>query len=263
MTAVDMQPRCIDLVLCHLAVNGVPHSPRIAALNRYVAADEDAPPLQVPSRACDSMAAPTATGGRRPDGRFRGTQNRLNQTQTSAVYPLALGKHMLTKMRSTERIAVVKIDTEGFEPRVLQSLRPVWHFLDGGVVIELQPHSWARNRIDTEEAFGILRDFGAATGFVVVTLPHAAPIDSATSQERGHAVGARVDPCLLSPLPVNSDTNGTAALALKAITRGGITMAVTMNFWQLELGLRHLLEVDGHRGSFHDVLLRRGCLRGA
>ena len=79
VAAVDMQPRCIDLVLCHLAANHVPHSPRVMTIDRYVAADDDAPVLQVPVRACDSMAAPTATAGRRPSGKLRGTQLRLNQ----------------------------------------------------------------------------------------------------------------------------------------------------------------------------------------
>ena len=79
VVSVDMQPRCIDLVLCHLAANHVPHSPRVAAINRYVAADENASALQVPIQACDSMAAPTATAGRRPNGKLRGTQIRLNQ----------------------------------------------------------------------------------------------------------------------------------------------------------------------------------------
>ena len=57
--SVDMQPRCVDLIQCHLAGNDVPyHSSRVRVLNRYVAATEAAPPISVPVR---------ARSGRSPD----------------------------------------------------------------------------------------------------------------------------------------------------------------------------------------------------
>ena len=161
---------------------------------------------------------------------------------------------MTLPLTTGEGIAAVKIDTEGFEPRVLQSLRPVWHLLTGSVVVELQPHSWERNGIPVEEAFTTLRDFGRATGYVVVTLPHRTGEgnESSTATDRGLATGAKVDPCKVRPL---SSMRWTPQIA---IAKAGMGSAVTMSFADLEAGLRQLLQKGG--GFFHDVLFaRKSC----
>ena len=101
--AVEMQPRCVDIIQCHLWLNGVAHHPRVQILNRYVTASSSSsasssastsstlssysstatlsvpvsiPAVRVPRRTCDTMASPSATGGRSPDGTEKGTQKR-------------------------------------------------------------------------------------------------------------------------------------------------------------------------------------------
>eukprot|EP00966_Prymnesium_polylepis_P263658 6090757-Prymnesium_polylepis.1 len=61
------------------------------------------------------MASPTAVAGRRPDGALRKTQLHLNASTLRPVEPLMLGSYLLRNVPAGERVAVVKIDTEGFE----------------------------------------------------------------------------------------------------------------------------------------------------
>lgn len=172
--AVDMQPRCVQVTRCHLALNGL--LSRTTVFNKFVSGNSSAQPIMVPSRVCDSMASPTAVGGRRPDGRLRSNSNailagRFNRSLMSLVQPITLGPLVLRRLSSGERIAVVKIDTEGFEPLVLESLRPLWPLVDA-FVLELQPHAWRLHGIDVETAIGMLHELVDANGFRVVTLPH-------------------------------------------------------------------------------------------
>jgi FkbM family methyltransferase len=250
VTAVDMQPRCRDLVECHLALNRVPYSPRVRVMNRYVSDGHGAAssPIRTPLRACNSMASPTAPGGRRPDGRLRQGQNRLNVTNTTAVFPLDLGLHLRRRIREGARVAAVKIDTEGFEPRVLESLRPVWHLM-GDVVIELQPCTWAHHRINTEAALATLIELGRANDYVVVTLPHLGARDSGTLYNK--AVPSLVDPCLLEPI----GQGGSGATYARALAARGLRRAQTMSFAQLAEALRFLIARQDH--AFHEALFTR------
>ena len=69
------------------------------------------------------------------------------------------------------RIAVAKVDTEGYEPLVLEALRPVWLRIDN-VVTEVQPLAWASHSISAEAALTTFRDLVALNGYTIVTLPH-------------------------------------------------------------------------------------------
>ena len=127
---VDMQPKCAEITKCGLQLNGRSLEARgdVQVLTKFVSS-VDGPPIQVPEKACDTMASPSAVAGRRPDGRLRGTMLRINQTKTTPVGPILLGPHLLARAARGERVAVTKIDTEGYETRVLESLRPTWSIL--------------------------------------------------------------------------------------------------------------------------------------
>ena len=262
LTAVEMQPRCIDIVRCHLWINGVadddPH--RVQTLNRYVThhEDENAPAVRVPKRACDTMASPTATAGRRPDGTLRSTQKLLDQRETVPVRPIAIGRHMLTRMAPSARIAATKIDTEGFEPRVLAALRPVWHRM-ADVILELQPLAWRYHNISLDEALSTLRAFAHAPftygpyhGYAIVTLPHASASESAVLTHP--ALPELIDPCRVRSL------RGSGR---KALIEHGMTNARVMRYEQLEAAITSIVQ-SGGKGSgrgFFEVLFarRKGC----
>lgn len=107
-----------------------------------------------------------------------------------------LGPYLLQEFGlRKERAVVVKIDTEGFETRVLESLRPAWPLL-GDIVFEMTVSSWEVHGIGVEEGLSTLRDVISANRYRVVTLPH-----TALGAGRGEAywtLGEElVDPCRL------------------------------------------------------------------
>ena len=172
--AIDMQPECARLTRCHLALNSL--SGRSEVLNAYVSGSSSAAPVEVPKDECNSMASPTAVGGRRPDGRLRAKSNallqgRVNRSTLQPVTPLALGTLLRERVAPSGRVAVVKIDTEGYEPVILEALRPVWPLVDD-FVVELQPHAWSLHGLDVEAAITTLRELVEGHRLRVVTLPH-------------------------------------------------------------------------------------------
>ena len=46
------------------------------------------------------------------------------------------------------RIAMLKVDTEGFEPHVLESIRPLWPKI-GDVLTEVQPHACSHRPVSS------------------------------------------------------------------------------------------------------------------
>ena len=66
---------------------------------------------------------------------------------------------------------MLKIDTEGFEPHVLESIRPLWPQL-GDVLTEVQPHAWKFHNLTADAALATFRELITLKQYVVVTLPH-------------------------------------------------------------------------------------------
>ena len=64
-------------------------------------------------------------------------------------------------------------DTEGFETRVLESLRPAWHLL-GDIVFELQAGAWRHHNVSLADGLKTLSELIDANNYRVVTLPHTA-----------------------------------------------------------------------------------------
>ena len=124
---VDMQPLCMMVAECGLRLanrrrqeGALPAN--VTLLQRYVSSSGDDPTVSVPGDQCEVMASPSETGGTRADLK----QNlEARKSKMLPIRPLALGQHLLKHFGgNSQRAAVVKIDTEGFETRVLESLRP-------------------------------------------------------------------------------------------------------------------------------------------
>lgn len=285
LLSVEMQPLCTQIVRCALQLNGIaPSSNNLTVLNHYVSGTHrggggraNTSGILVPSRACDTMASPTAVGGRRPDGRLRGTMKNLNSSATIRVSPLALGSYLLARVRApAERVSVVKVDVEGYEPLVVESLRPVWHLLDN-VVIEVAPRSWQYHNLTFDEGVAPLRELVTSQGLRVLTLP---------KRRHGHGEKGRlasaelVDVCSRPAVSLNGTLRGqqapsphqqssspkssrvaTAAVSGLALLGAGIEGAVVFDQWA---GMESLLRAVARssRADWPEFLLtRRLCVR--
>ena len=80
-------------------------------------------------------------------------------------------------------ISVIKIDVEGFEIRVLDSLRPAWGQL-GDILLEVQPSSWRFAGVAIEHGLRTLHELMRARDYVAITLPHRGRDDAAASVAR-------------------------------------------------------------------------------
>lgn len=176
--AVDMQPMCVWMTACNLRANKVHADVKLG----YVAPSHVSHSIRVPDDECSVMASPTAVAGRYPHGLMQkksriiyGIDNRtsfLSQTmQMLHVPPIDIGAY-ISKKHATSVISVAKIDTEGFEMVVLESLRPVWHMLMN-VILELQPRSWHYSNVTLAQGVRTLYEISTSQGFTVVTMPHA------------------------------------------------------------------------------------------
>ena len=130
------------------------------------------------------------------------------------------------------------------------------------VLVEIQPHSWALNGIDVEEALRTIAQFGAGGGHVVVTLPHARVKESAVSSVAGHALPELVAPCSRPTLSFDARGQPLKAWKLRPVEAyqgSGMHKARVMSFRQLDEALRESLR--GTKRSFHDVRFTRprGC----
>ena len=244
MLSVEMQPKCAQIITCGLLLNRLPNCtvdrlgllarmnsleervcPKVTVLNRYVG-DSSRGPIDVPAATCDTMASPSAVGGRRPDGRLRSTEAHLNQTLKQAVRPIMLGKYLVRHMMPGERVAVVKIDTEGFEARALESLRPAWPVIDD-IVLEIQPAAWRYHGLSLEEGIGIFRDLFRLNKYRAVSLPKR------VGQKGRFVTADLVDPCSL-PVAAEDDISSFA----RKLRLGGLGNAVVGGWSHLEAVLR-------------------------
>jgi len=249
---VDMQPLCMMVAECGLRLanrrrqeGALPAN--VTLLRRYVSSSGDDPTVSVPGDQCEVMASPSETGGTRADLK----QNlEARKSKMLPIRPLALGQHLLKHFGgNSQRAAVVKIDTEGFETRVLESLRPAWHLL-GDIVFELQVDAWAHHGVSQDDGLRTLQDLIRANRYRIVTLPH-----TALGVGRGEAwwrVGPEfVDPCRLPHVDIE------LSLPPNREWYKGLRNATVMHGHQLEALIR------GRRvNGFHEFLLTRrweGC----
>ena len=102
-------------------------------------------------------------------------------------------------------VAALKIDTEGFEIPVLQSLRPVWHLIDN-VIMELQPRTWPTHNVSTAVALATVSELVSENQLTIVTLPHASWKELRPKSQA--ATADMVDPCKL-PTRLGAATDAT------------------------------------------------------
>jgi FkbM family methyltransferase len=249
--SVDMQPRCVQATRCHLALNGL--LDRAIVINGYVSGNASAPPIDVPLDSCDSMASPSAVGGRRPNGANRANQNAIVQGRfnRSLLWPVRAfwpSQLLRQRLQPGERIAIVKIDTEGFEPSILQALRPLWPLIDD-LVVELQPSAWRLHHIDVETAIATFRELLVSNQLRAVTLPHP------QWKEMGLRLMVSYDLVDVCKLPRRAGpVKGLGWLPHAQ----GLRKAEVYDADGLEAMIREILEKAP--GSFHEVLLtRRRC----
>ena len=172
VVAIDMQPLCSSLVRCHLELNQLSTA---QVLTAYVADGPRDAPIDVPTDDCEVMASPSAVAGRFPNGRLRKKNLALDRRTLQQVSSLHLGEHIGSlAVDPMAPIAATKIDTEGFETRVLESLRPVWPRM-GDVLLELQPAAWRHHNVTTDGALRTLRDIITANRYRVIRLLHPRP----------------------------------------------------------------------------------------
>ena len=258
--AVEMQPGCMPAIECHLAANNV----SATILNRYVTSLAEAAPIAVPLHGCGVMTSPTAVVGRWPHGmpqkatrRFEAQSDAERANTSRQVAPIDLGSDPAVRDvlgagngRTDGRGRIMlKIDTEGFEIRVLQSLRPLWSEL-GLVMLELQPAAWRFSNISLDVGVGTLRELLASNGYAVVTLPHAQP------NEPGPA---RIDLCALwrgreaSEAPQSAILRDLNPAAQR--NRGGLNSSRLHDGAALLAFASAMHRHPGRYGWFHEVLL--------
>ena len=174
VVAVDMQPICAHVTTCQLMRNNLSAD----VINAYVATS-DSKPLMVPIVGCNTMASPTAVAGRWPQGVLMKANYLLNDSQKLLVPPVDIASYLLRGHldRVGSRVAVVKIDVEGFETSVLEALRPIWPRM-ADVVLELQPTAWKHSNISLDAGLSTLRSLIRANDYTIVTLPHSNPVES-------------------------------------------------------------------------------------
>jgi len=248
---VDMQPRCHEVAECGLRLQHNGSLPaNVELLRRYVSSSADGATLQVPDDECNVMASPDGVLLPKHTHKVNVSTTPARSATMLPVRPIMLGAHLLEQFGSRKRAAVVKIDTEGFEARVLESLRPAWHLL-GDIVLEITVKAWAHHNISLDEGLGTLRDVITANRYRVVTLPH-----TALGVGRGEAFWTNlgeelVDPCRLPhvnpklPLPPNREWYR------------GLANATVLHWHHLENLVRNRMG-----GSFYEFLLTRkweGC----
>ena len=246
--AVEMQPKCWQLTRCHLHLNGLLGNSTV--LNRYVARPAShASAIQVPRTRCDTMASPTAVRGRWPSGKLRHGSDALNASDYQPVEPLEVGALLLATLPRGAEVAVTKIDTEGFEPHVLEALRPAWHLLND-IVLEVQPGAWAHHNLSFAAAMATFRDLITSKRYRTVTLPHR-------NVKRDAFKPVDLDVC---QLPVVSDAMPASAFAPAS---GGYGSAyVIESFAGFERFVGIVKSNPSKHGHFHELLLsNRDCGR--
>lgn len=260
IVGVDMQPMCHEVAKCGLRLQHSGGLPANVQLLRRYASSTNNNTLQLSAGQCEVEASPSDVSGRaravrKARKRGRNPSAAVPATETSAslvpVRPIMLGPYLLQEFGlRKERAVVVKIDTEGFETRVLESLRPAWPLL-GDIVFEMTVSSWEVHGIGVEEGLSTLRDVISANRYRVVTLPH-----TALGAGRGEAywtLGEElVDPCRLPHV------DPKVSLPANRHWHLGLANATVMHGHHLE----NLVRMHRIPNGFHEFLLTNrweGC----
>jgi hypothetical protein len=173
----EMQPLCTKLARCVAAVNG---ASRHVIMNSFVG-NGNMKAINVPDIICDGGAG---------IGFLPQRQN--PSTSTSQVFPTNLGEFFLDSSRAQNlgipqplNIAILKTDTEGFEPVVLETALAILPSIHN-IIVEIFPSNWVRNGIDPLHGFAVLECL-VAVGMEAVEL-----LGSRSAEYTGQLESARV-----------------------------------------------------------------------
>jgi len=252
VVAVDMQPRCVEMIRCNLKANKLVADVKLG----YVARDNVSELIKVPDDDCTTMASPTAVAGRYPHGLMQrksriiyGTDNRTHilspHMRLLPVPPLHFGAFLLASKQLRAPVKVVKIDTEGYEIAVLAALRPIWGTLDQ-VILELQPRSWHYANVTQAQGLRTLHELMRSRRFQVVTMPHANP-----REDTARAI-ANWTACKVPFLP---DTHPRAEF----VPGKGIRSSRRFHFRGLAQYVSNVYNNPSAHGWFSEILLTNIC----
>jgi len=247
VVAVEMQPGCLEWQRCH-SVQLDQIRGRVRLLNRFVATNEHVAPVRVPKTGCAVMASPSAVVGRWPHGLRTKETRKLDKATpayvrnaTRMVRPIQLADYVRRHFPHARSI-VAKVDTEGYEIQVLESMRALWPQLRA-LVVELQPAAWKFANVSAVRGLETLTALMAEQSMLALTLPHA---------KSGIEARARIvfDPC---------------AYKMHHVAKGdlvpptvGLDTARVLNAEGLMGFVEHMLRFPGKSsGWFHEVLLIR------
>jgi len=162
------------------------------------------------------------------------------ENTTLLVQPVHLATYIESHFPRVRSI-FAKIDTEGYEVQVLESIRPLWPLVHA-VVLELQPSAWKFANVSVAQGRRTLSNLMSEHSLVAITLPHS----KMGTEQRAEVV---FDPCSyhLTSVPPNKLVEPTAGLdTVRVYDTDGLLAFVNQM-------LRH----PGSRGWFHEVLLMR------
>ena len=195
------------------------------------------------------MASPSAVVGRWPHGLLTKATRMLNkkaptiiENTTLLVQPVHLATYIERHFPRVHSI-LAKIDTEGFEIQVLESMRPLCP-LAHAVVLELQPNAWRFANVSVAQGLRTLSNLMSEHSLVAITLPHS----KMGAEQKAQVV---FDPCSypLTSVKLNElvePTTGIDAVRVYMYDTDGLLAFV-----------KHMLRHPGSRGWFHEVLLMR------
>ena len=146
----------------------------------------------------------------------------------------------------TTTISIVKIDTEGQEILVLESLRPVWHEV-GDVLVEMQPSAWGFAGVSNSRGLSVLRELMTVRGYEAITLEHLNPSDRNSS-----ARIAAWDACDVPPITAEGRSAG--------LLRTSKGTSLRLGFADLETYVRNALQDPLLFGWFWELLLTSKCV---
>ena len=246
VVAVEMQPGCLEWQRCHSAQLDQLRG-RVRFLNRFVATSAHVAPVRVPKTGCEAMASPSAVVGRWPHGLRTKETRKLDKATpahlrnaTRIVRPVHLTDYVRRHLPRA-RSFIAKVDTEGYEIQVLESMRALWPQLRV-LLVELQPAAWTFANVSAARGVETLTTLMAEQSMLAFTLPHA----KSAVEARARIV---FDPC---------------AYAMHHVAKGelvpptvGLDTVRVLNAEGLLGFVEHMLRFPGARGWFHEVLLVR------
>ena len=150
--------------------------------------------------------------------------------------------------------AVTKIDVEGYEVHVLESLRSAWSLL-GDIVMEVQPRAWKWQNISTEAGLDTFRQLIHTRGMRIVQLHHSGGEWQGGANKKPPSATPIPDVCSMPKL------SGKAAITKSAIKAyKNLYTDFEIDFDAFRAVLLYMLHHPRKMGYFRDFMFTsRAC----